>query len=158
MKVYILRGLIGSGKSTWAKKECLAQETYVVSPDKIRAMLNAEYVYNEEEDELVTTICKEAIEIILEAGFDVIVDGCNLTYEGRIEEWLIAAAGFDTKIIGVIFPEKDKDWHVQRVVKSDKGCCKKYWEEVWDIQHEQYERSQGLWFDEVIRLGEQDVS
>lgn len=85
-KLTILRGVSGSGKSTWAEQ----QNALVVSRDKIRVMLfgsdNADY-YEVDKDTLreresaVTVMQDSMIAGALKAGKDVIVDNTNTEWK-----------------------------------------------------------------------------
>lgn len=84
-KLIILRGVSGSGKSTWAENQ---SGVVVVSRDKIRTaffpMPDADYykspILRDMEDS-VTRIQDAAIEQSLKAGQDVIVDNTNIEWK-----------------------------------------------------------------------------
>jgi predicted kinase len=85
-KLTILRGVSGSGKSTWA--EAQAGNPVIVSRDRIRLGIfgsNDQDYYTvpkevlSRKENLVTKIQDEAIEQALRAGMDVIVDNTNVT-------------------------------------------------------------------------------
>lgn len=83
-KLTIVRGVSGSGKSTWARQ----QNAFVVNRDSMRAaffpMSDAEYykspILRDMEDS-VTRIQDAAIKSNLEAGKDVIVDNTNIEWK-----------------------------------------------------------------------------
>lgn len=162
--LYLTIGLIGSGKSTWAKK--MAQENSnvkIICPDKIREMLNGEYKYEKNLDNIIDLICKESVLHCIGGNYDVIVDCCNLT-DKRRNVWLCLYPRYfsdrnisnpitqNVKKIAVIFPNKDRQWHVDNVVKTEKGKLfdRKYWEDVYDLHKSQYEPVNKDDFEEVI--------
>lgn len=81
-RLIALRGLPGSGKSTYADawREQDPASRVVVNRDDIRAMLfGAEYgTPDNESEKLVTRVQREAITGALKAGNDVVVDDTNL--------------------------------------------------------------------------------
>ena len=77
-KLIILKGLPGSGKSTYARKLALASpnDLIVVNRDNIRSMLGKYWVPSREA--LVSTIEYSIIYEALNSGYEVIVDATNL--------------------------------------------------------------------------------
>lgn len=85
--LYILCGLPGSGKSTWARQQRITNpNTVIVNKDGIRTMLCGSYYYGPDLEPLVKIV---AISAVLNAlpTFDVIVDETNITKEKR-RHWL----------------------------------------------------------------------
>jgi len=85
-KMIILRGVSGSGKSTWAQQ----QSAIVVSRDAIRAMqygsdgpdyYDVDKAVLRQREETVTVIQDAMIEASLRAGNDVIVDNTNIEWK-----------------------------------------------------------------------------
>lgn len=76
-KVTILQGIPGSGKSTWARKQALANPKgiIIVNRDSIRESLGKYWV--PERENLVTKIENDYILNGIEMGYDVIVDATN---------------------------------------------------------------------------------
>lgn len=86
-KLTILRGISGSGKSTWAEAMQAADPSVViVSRDRIRMSLFSKEAFIDED--LVTKVQDAAIEAGLKAGHHVIVDDTNVTqkYVKRIAD------------------------------------------------------------------------
>lgn len=81
-KLYILKGLPASGKSTFARDWVLEDPTkrVIVNRDAIRNMLGKYWVV--ERESLVSDIEKEAIFSGLYSGYDVMVDATN--FNGHI--------------------------------------------------------------------------
>jgi len=150
-KLYLTIGILGSGKTTWAKK--MAKEdsnVKIISPDVIRQMLHGRYLYDNDLDSLVTNICQELIKILSYNYYDVIIDCCNLT-KSRRESW----PWWRAEKIAVVFPRKTKVWHVNNKMKDSKGKSRSYWNGVYDSHVEQVEPIDKESFNEVIYVGEE---
>lgn len=77
-KVIILKGLAGSGKSTWAKKFIRAHPDYKrVCRDDLRLMLDA-VQFNERKEKFITKAEHALILQALNSGFNVVVDATHL--------------------------------------------------------------------------------
>jgi len=81
--LYILCGLIGSGKSTWAKEKAKEKNTIIINKDSIRSMLKGEYFYDTNYESLVRNIAKLTFIESLYNGFNIIIDETNLTKSKR---------------------------------------------------------------------------
>lgn len=85
MKLTILRGISGSGKSTWARQ----QNATVVSRDDLRATYFPNFTPEEyykspvlrDMEESITRLQDAAIATLLKAGKDVIVDNTNIEWK-----------------------------------------------------------------------------
>lgn len=78
VKCIILKGLMGSGKSTWCKKFLTDNQTYKCSNrDSIRHCVS-NYTFNDENEKLVTSICYNMIDEIIKSGYNLILDETNL--------------------------------------------------------------------------------
>lgn len=77
LKIIFLRGIPGSGKSTWARKfiKNNSKTWVIINRDSIRDMLGNYWV--PEREKLVTFLEKESIVDSLSLGFNVIVDATN---------------------------------------------------------------------------------
>ena len=156
LKLYIPIGILGSGKSTWAKKMAIENPNVkIVCPDAIRTMLNGGYKYIRELDEVIDVICYNILFDLLLRKFDVIVDCCNLT-QGRRKYWLqIVTKYANVEKIAVIFPNKDENWHVDNSMKSSKNIeSKEYWESIYDLHIGQFKPIDEKDFGEIIYVKE----
>ncbi|WP_245935255.1 AAA family ATPase [Acidipropionibacterium virtanenii] len=91
----MMRGLPGSGKSTWAAARVAADPhgTAVVSRDHYRMMLHAtEFPVDGIMEEEITELEADAVVRLLAQGHTVIVDDTNLPHR-RVREWLGLAEG-----------------------------------------------------------------
>ena len=98
MKIIILQGIPGSGKSTWARsylKEHGSRDTVIVNRDSIRAMLGDYWV--PERESLVTKIETNMIRLALKHNYDVIIDATNLN-EKTLKKWKFLAELFGADI------------------------------------------------------------
>jgi len=80
MKLIITRGLPGSGKSTWADEQVMADKsgnTIRVNRDSLRTMLNCDR-HSRRAEKLVASARDALIRASLSAGRDVIIDDTNL--------------------------------------------------------------------------------
>jgi len=116
MKLIIVQGIPGSGKSTWARnyiKEREPNEIVIVNRDSIREMLGTYWVPDREP--LVSEIEMFMIEEALNRKYDVIIDATNLNPK-TIKKWNRIAKEWDAEITYKKFPialeeaiERDKN-------------------------------------------------
>lgn len=146
--LYLLIGNIGSGKSTWAKEFVKNNpKTKIVSADKFREMFTGEYKYEAGLDDVIDDCMVSAINRLLWNSFDVIVDVCNL-FEGRRNTWL--STKFDKKV-AVIFPAKDKEWHVKNRLKNS-HTENTDWGQIYEDNVKSFQKIDETQFDEVINI------
>jgi len=148
--VYMTIGFLGSGKSTWARefaKEHL--KTKIVCPDAFREMLNGEYKYLVELDDIITESVFETAKNLLQGGYDVIVDCGNLTNApDRRGKWRRLKAD---KFVAVIFPQEDIEWHVQN--RRNKPHWKDVdWLKIAQGERNAFEPINENDYDEIIRI------
>jgi len=146
--VYITIGLLGSGKSTWAKRFAKNRPNVkIVCPDSFRTMLNGEYKYLAELDDVITQSTYDTAFNLLWAGYDVIVDCGNLTNApDRRKKWLELPA----RHIAVVFPVRDRDWHIGNRGKDPH--CEADWGAIWDRERAAYEPVNNADYDEVALI------
>lgn len=138
--VYILSGLPGCGKSTWARRKAKGDmNTAIVCRDDLRSMFKGEYVFDVAFEPAIVEMAQAVMDILLLRGFDVIIDETNLTKRCRTElidhlhAWCkIAWGGYPhvplLRIVCVQFPE-DRS-HVQRRIMEHRGYSPGKWIEV----------------------------
>ena len=79
LKVIILIGISGAGKSTWAKNFIAKNENYVrVSRDEFRYMLKNQQICENKIENLITELCEDVIIKSLVKKQNVIIDNTNL--------------------------------------------------------------------------------
>ena len=153
-KLLLPIGLIGSGKSTWARQYIKDHpNTMIVGGDEIRFMLHGgEYIHEEAELEAVLLILVDATARLLQYGYDVILDECycSLTRDMRKR---IATMFPHAEFIAVVFPERDMQDHIDdKVLKGLRGKTVNYWKRVFTEMKAVYEpcSKDEEYFSEVI--------
>lgn len=120
MKIIMLKGLPGSGKSTWAKAKCKADPYYVrVNKDDLRAMMSG-YRPGKDED-LILNWRDLLVTRALMIGKSVIVDDTNFhpKHEARLRE--IAALVQAQKLVPIEFAIITVDTPLEECLKRDLG-------------------------------------
>ena len=87
-QIYVLMGLPGAGKTTWAKKKIIDNNnTLVIGRDGIRYMLSAGYSYNssQKHQDFVYKASYYLIENGLLEGFNIIIDQLSLSKGQRFD-------------------------------------------------------------------------
>jgi predicted kinase len=152
--IYLTVGLLGSGKSSWAREYVKTHpKVKIVSSDAIRQMLNGGYKYIPEMDVLISNMMVAMTSRLLNEGYEVIIDACNLT-DTRRNKWLTGIGA--TKKVAVVFPLKGKKWHIDNRMKSPhcEGENEEYWFNVYESQRKQYQQVKREQFSEVINAKE----
>lgn len=134
-------GLIGSGKSTWARQYIKENpNTMIVGGDEIRFMLNGgEYIHNEDTEHIVLMILLDAASRALLNGHDVILDECYCSLNRAMRARI--ANVFDyAELIAVVFPERDMQDHIDdKILKGLRGKTVNYWKRVFIEMKDAYE-------------------
>jgi predicted kinase len=78
-QVIMLRGLPGSGKSTWAKEQVLKSGGKIkrINKDDLRAMIDAG-AWSKEREKTIIKMRNRMLQMFLNGGFSVIIDDTNL--------------------------------------------------------------------------------
>lgn len=140
-KLLLPIGMIGSGKSTWARKYIKEHpNTKIVGGDEIRYMLNGgEYVHNEAELPVVQKILFSAASRLLLNGYDVILDECYCSLSRDMRRQVSNVLCM-TEFIAVVFPERDMQDHIDdKILKGLRGKTVNYWKRVFCEMKEIYE-------------------
>ena len=132
MEVYILCGLPGSGKSTWAMK----QKGIIINRDSLRTMIHGKYKYDADLEPLIKDMAKELLCVALNAGHNVIIDETNLTKAKR---------KFWTNIINnsaatycVWFTETYNN--LENRMTDSRGISREKWSEVIEVMKKSFEK------------------
>lgn len=81
--IYVLIGIPGSGKSSWAEAEAEQLNAVIVSRDGIRAMLTGrseKMAGDSKFESLVSRIVDESVACAIQAEKNIILDGTNIRY------------------------------------------------------------------------------
>ena len=138
-KAYVMMGLPGSGKTTWAQEVSHRDGSVIVGRDSIRHIIRNGYEYDssKESQKYVWDISQFMIKEAIHRGFNVILDQLSLTRKQRIEtvkllrkyscENVFPDGHID--IILVYCSESEKN--VERRMKSDmRWGSKEYYEKL----------------------------
>lgn len=143
-KLYLPIGLIGTGKSTWARQFIQTKaNTKIVAGDAIRYMLagGRNYQYNKSLEPTIFDILFDTTQRLLIRGYDVILDECYCSLSMEMRRHV--ARRFDdrkTMMIAIVFPEKDMKDHIEdKVIKGLRGKTVGYWKRVFCEMKEVYE-------------------
>lgn len=142
INLYLTIGLIGSGKSTWAKNKAEAEKrTIIINRDSFREMIKAKYVYDVELEGLVKSMARGALEKALINEFDIIIDETNITTKKRME-WINAAKflkpnNVELNIIYVWCTETERN--VELRMNDSRGMTREQWEGVFNSMKNAFE-------------------
>jgi hypothetical protein len=167
MRLEVLVGMVGSGKSQYARKRA-KQGSLCIAHDNLTAMLHCEYRYEQGLRDCYRGMEESIAWAALNAGRDVIIDRTNLTAESR-RRWLRWARevydslntfngkGPTTLVVAVAFPVEAPEVHARRRFEADpRGRSYEEWLSVarhhW-AQAQAEPLSEGEGFAEIIRMG-----
>jgi predicted kinase len=126
----IFSGLPGSGKSTLGKQLKAERGFFVVTPDNIRLSLNAGIYPKEDEtgdyailDPIVWVLAEKGVTMLLEGGYNVVIDATNLT-RSRRDYWQNVAKSVNPAISVSIYWftgkfDSEARWSKERGFNSD---------------------------------------
>lgn len=100
MKVIILRGISGCGKSTWAKQHALT-DTVVVSADHFFIQPDGSYAFDQSKLNEAHIVCfRNFLDAIETKALTIIVDNTNI-HRWEFQPYLIAAQarGYEVKLL-----------------------------------------------------------
>jgi len=137
-KVYILTGLIGSGKSTWAKRKVQEDDNaIIINRDSIRTMIKDKYIYHKKYEEFIKEIAREILFTAIGYGFNVIIDETNLTKEKRAFWIQEVGCYIDVQTILVYCTESERNLEYR--MREPRGQDYKKWKTVLEGMKKSFE-------------------
>ncbi|MCK5604252.1 AAA family ATPase [Candidatus Pacearchaeota archaeon] len=158
-KLYLPIGLIGSGKSTWAREFIQANPyTKIVAGDDIRYMLagGKEYNYSKSLEPIILNILYDITRTLLRQDYDVILDECYCSLNREMRLRIAEEFNYDdVELTAVVFPTKDMKDHIDdKILKGLRGKTVNYWKRVFCEMKEIYEPLHPTehYFNQVINI------
>ena len=130
--IYLLCGMIASGKSTLARKLADSQNALIINDDDIVTMLHGDYTsYDVSLKPLYKSIENHILTSAILAGKNVIIDrGVNIKRSSR-QRWLELAKSLDQEITALVTDRQSPEVHAKRRFEHDKrGHSYEYWLKV----------------------------
>ena len=150
MKAYILIGMVGSGKSAWARMTAGTDFNVIrIGVDDIRSMIKDRYTFDLQLESLVNAMKMAMIKEVIATGKDVVIDDCHLTKKERVElcKNLIEIARTGIKLVYVWVRCSDET-ALRRRLTNLRGRSEFEWKYVIGVEHS------GLF--EIPRVGENE--
>jgi adenylate kinase family enzyme len=126
-KIELLIGMIGSGKSTYARRRA-RDGALVVCHDDLTAMLHAEYRYEQGLRESYRRMEEALVREAVLVGRDAVIDRTHLTRESRAR-WIGSVRNFmlpgevwendPPRLIAITFPNRSPEEHARRRHTAD---------------------------------------
>jgi tRNA uridine 5-carbamoylmethylation protein Kti12 len=141
MKVFLLIGLPGSGKSTWAKNYVNQNENaIIVSQDAFRYMIKGNnYIFDNKYENFIKSATDLVIQEAIEHNFDLIVDETHIKKLRRLEvtnlinEIYMQYKYFHmdySRVIDIIYLWFNENNNLENRMKDDRGYTKDKWNEI----------------------------
>ncbi len=136
-ELFILAGLPGSGKSTYAKRLKADRGTFVVSSDTMRLALNAGIYPRDDQngdyailEPIVWSLVQQAVIMLLQAGHSLAIDATNLTKARRLFWQDVAHSVVPGIRVTIVWCTGA--WDSPSRWLQERGCSE---EEYWRIRH-----------------------
>jgi len=145
MKIYILCGLIGSGKSTWAKEKAKDENTIIINRDALRFMIKGgKYTYHKNYESMIKDMASQCLNAAIYHGFDIIIDETNLTKDKRkywvnLIDKLIAETLGTKKYTKIVVHFTESEYNLKYRMQDPKGLFEQEWALVLNGMKETYE-------------------
>lgn len=140
-KIYVLVGMIASGKSTYCKNAAKHGQV-IMNDDAIVNMLHADdyTLYDKKLKILYKSIENNIISLGLCMGKTVVIDrGLNVSKSAR-QRWIATAKSFDVPCEAVVFAKDSNEVHARRRFDKDaRGHSYDYWLKVATEHGNQYQ-------------------
>lgn len=139
--IYLLCGMIASGKSTLARKLAKDKNALIINDDDIVTMLHGDYTsYDEQLKPLYKSIENHILTAAILAGRNVIIDrGVNIKRSSR-QRWIQLAKSLDQEITALETTKSIPEVHAKRRFEHDKrGHTYEYWLKVAEYHNSVYQ-------------------
>jgi len=131
MKVYIMIGMIGSGKSSWARMTAGTDfKTIRVSNDDIRSMIKDRYTFDLQLEPLVRKMGTGLVVQLLLEDKNIVVDDCHLTAKHRQELCAVILGVAPEAEIFYVWMKCDNGTAHERRLTNLRGRSEFEWREV----------------------------
>jgi len=136
-KIYVMCGLIGSGKSTEARRLVMENKNIVaINRDHMRIMFNAgTYDFNPNTEPLNLELQNLAMLMCLDKGFNVVLDACFLKVENRAKVFEVMP--IHAQIVCVYCTESVNN--LANRMTDPRGYTEEYWSGVLESMREAFE-------------------
>lgn len=137
--IEVLIGNISSGKTSYARHRAL-QSALIIDESFIFSLhAGLRQMVTKNNNLLYRNLEYQIISFALSNNKDVIIDKCNFSSLLR-ERYIRIAKGFDTDIVGIVFPRENPNIHSERKIKYNKeGYDEAYWKKVAELINKKYE-------------------
>ena len=158
MKLFILTGNVGCGKSAMATKLARKENGVVVNMDCLQEMIGG-YVYGRYDNgkkEIYQHAENEIIEKSLNSGFSVVIDRTNMDKKRR-KRFIDHGKRHNAEIISYDFGPGTFKGLYRRLLEP-RRLIFETWENVWNHMYKKYEKpelSEG--FDSIIDKTQEDI-
>ena len=117
-EIRLLIGMIGSGKTTYARAMADTHGDVIVSHDDLTEMLHGRYTYHQALKPMYLDMMKSLAMVAIGHGKNVIIDRTHLTRESRAF-WVDVAKKANIYVVAVGFKVETPEVHAQRRFKFD---------------------------------------
>jgi len=151
--LYICAGLIGSGKSTWARNKVREDgQAVVISRDALRTMIYGEYRYDVDQEDFVRELARGFVKTALFYGYDVVVDETNLTEKKR-RWWMRLLEPLSPSAVVAVHCTSTQGNVDRRMADDPRGYSREKWQQVYDGMLKVYEPvTEDEGFDEIVEV------
>lgn len=128
-KIYVLVGMIASGKSTYSRNAARKGQLTLNDDAVVNLVHGGDYLlYEKNLKPLYKSIENHVLSLASCANKSIVIDrGLNISLQGR-RRWLSLAKSFDIPCEAIYFPLYTPEVHAQRRFKSDnRGHDYEYW-------------------------------
>ena len=158
MDIYLMTGIAGSGKTTWAKR--LVRQTNglvcMISQDAIREMLMAQYVYSNQATTLMNMVRDNIIDDFVRTRQSFVLDAVQLTVarrkrivdliRGRANIWALPETDYNITFVWC----NESTHNLEYKLKDPRGMPADHWARVVADMQKNYESPTD---DEMKQLG-----